>query len=100
MNLGDRVIWLGAFNPDGSEKGGWAGNGRGVIASYEKARLHYEGASPGRPRTPNQEGEASRGPAIGILLDQGALNCAKKYDIWVRPSSTELIPDPNPVSEV
>ena len=99
MELGDRVIWLGALDKEGNPKGGWAGNGRGVIAAYEKARRHFEGTAPARPATHEREGEASLGPAIGILLDNGDPNSLKKYDVWVRPSKLEIIPDPNPVIE-
>ncbi len=85
MKIGDRVVWLKA-NPDG-----WAGNGRGVIADFEKGRPHFEGASPGSPTEP------CRGPAIGILIDQGDPSHPKKFDIWVKPSGEEIGLDPNPL---
>lgn len=85
MQIGDRVVWLGA-NPEG-----WSGNGRAVIADYQKARPHFEGTSPGTREQP------STGPAIGLLIDQGDPNNPKKYDVWVRPSSEEIGIDPNPL---
>lgn len=89
LALNDRVIWRGAFNPDGSEKGGWAGNGKGVIAGYEEKRTHFKGGPPTGPK------EASVGPAVGILLDGGDPSREKKYDVWVPPTSQEIVPDPD-----
>lgn len=88
MKIGDRVVWLGALDKEGNPKGGWAGNGRGSIQGYEKQRLHFLG---GPPTPPN---EPTRGPAIGILLDNGDPNALKKHVVWVAPSSNEVIPDP------
>jgi len=85
--LGDRVIWLGALNADGSEKGGWAGNGKGVIADYEKARAHFQGIAP------TERDQPERGPAVGILLDGGDPAREKKYDVWVRPDPNNIIHD-------
>jgi len=81
MKIGDRVIWLGA------KPGSWAGNGKGVIADYEPARRHFTGGAPVKP------GEATVGPAVGILLDDGDPDCLKKHDVWVSPSSKEIVLD-------
>lgn len=88
MKIGDRVIWTGA------KPGGWAGNGKGVIADYEAARRHFVGG-------PSKNGEATTGPAVGILLDQGdPENCIKKFDVWVAPSAREIVEDADFVAPV
>ena len=88
LDLGDRVIWLGALNEEGQPKGGWAGNGKGRILNYEPTRRYFAG---GPRQEPNQP---PVGPAICILLDNGDEANTKKFDIWVRPASNEIIPDP------
>ncbi len=87
LEIGARVIWLGALDGNGNPKGGWAGNGRGVIADFEPQRRHFSGGPPTPPSEP------SVGPAVGILLDQGDPNCNKKFDVWVRPAANEIIVD-------
>ena len=87
LGKGDRVIWLGALDANGEPKGGWAGNGKGVIADYEPNRRYFRGGPP------QKDGEPCVGPAVGILLDNGDPNSNKKFDIWVTPSSLEIILD-------
>lgn len=88
LGLHDRVIWLGALDESGNPKGGWAGNGKGVIADYEPQRRHFRGAE-------TAEDGAPRGPAVGILLDGGDPSREKKYDVWVPPTSAHVVPDPD-----
>ncbi len=94
LDIGDRVIWLGALDAAGNPKGGWAGNGKGRILDFEPSRKYFAG---GKPTEPNQP---PAGPAIGILLDNGDEHSAKKYDVWVRPIASEIIPDPDAPAKV
>lgn len=89
LNIGDRVIWLGALDESGNPKGGWAGNGKGRILDFEPARKYFEG---GPPREPNQP---PVGPAILVLLDGGDERSVKKYDVWIPPRANQIIPDEN-----
>lgn len=88
MDIGDRVIWLGALDAQGNPKGGWAGSGQGRILDFEPGRKYFSG---GKQTEPNQP---PVGAATLVLLDNGDENSAKKFDVWVRPSSLEIIPDP------
>jgi hypothetical protein len=91
MDIGDRVIWVGALDAQGNDKGGWAGNGKGRVLDYSPDRPYFVG---GQKTEPNQP---PRGPAILVLLDGGDENksSGKKFDIWVPPSSKHIIPDPD-----
>jgi hypothetical protein len=89
MDLGDRVVWLGALDSMGNPKGGWAGNGKGRILNFEPTRRYFEGG-------PRQEAnQPPVGPAVMILLDGGDESAAKKYEVWVRPLASEIVPDPD-----
>ena len=87
MDIGSRMIWLGALDAAGNPKGGWAGNGRGRILDYSPSRPYFPGGS---PREPNQP---PAGPAILVLLDGGDERAQKKYDVWIPPSAKEIAPD-------
>ena len=87
LNLGDRVIWLGALDAQGNPKGGWAGNGKGRIIDYSPNRPYFTGGPATEPNQP------PCGPAIHILLDGEDESAKKKYDVWVRPIAAEIVPD-------
>lgn len=94
LDIGDRVVWLGALDQEGKSKGGWAGNGKGRILDYSPDRPYFTG---GQKTEPNQP---PRGPAILVLLDGGNEKVGfgtesqpKKYDVWVRPSAQDIAPD-------
>ena len=90
LDLGDRVIWLGALDAEGNAKpGGWARNGKGRLLDYEPNRLHFTGGERQDPKA------ATRGPAVLIILDGGDERAEKKYDVWVAPMSGAVIPDPD-----
>ena len=65
LDIGDRVIWLGALDASGNPKGGWAKNGKGRILDFSPDRPYFTG---GKATEPNQP---PRGPSVLILLDGG-----------------------------
>jgi hypothetical protein len=91
MEIGDRVIWLGALDASGNSKGGWAGNGKGRILNYSSNRPYFQG---GKLTEPN---EPPRGPAILVLLDGGDEATGKKFDVWVRPLASDIATDKSAV---
>lgn len=83
MKIGDRVIWLGARGD------GWTGNGKGRLINFEPTRRYFTGG----PR--QEENKPPVGPAVCVLLDGGDESADKKFEVWLAPSSKEIVPDPD-----